>query len=169
MSLRIRFALVGALSLAIALGAVGTLGAETIMLAVQETVDGNPGVPPLPTVEGVSDGLFDAGHIVFDAGKVAPTAKTAELAKLARDANAGWLLRVAVVYTQTKVDQDVFRVSCSATFSLVNAESGATSFTDKVSATNSGRERSTDRGALGMELGKMISQKVARALPQPSL
>jgi len=169
MSPRTRLVPVGLLSLAIALGAAGALGAETIMLAVQETVDGNPGAPPLPTVEGVSGGLFDAGHIVFDAGKVSPSAKTAELARLARDADAGWVLRVAASYTQTKLDQGAIRVACSATFSLVNAQSGETSFTDKVSATNAGREKSTDREALGMELGKMISQKVAKALPSPSM
>jgi hypothetical protein len=169
MSLRPRIALIALFTATLAFCAAGALGAETIMIAVQESVDGAPSQPPLPTLEGVSGALFDAGHIVFDAGKLAPSVKTAELARIARDANAGWLLRVNVVYTQTKVDKDSVRVACSATFSLVNAENGTTSLSDKVSATNAGRERNMDRAALGMELGKLISQKVVRALPSPSL
>lgn len=162
-----RITLVSLLSVILTVLAAGALGAETVMIAVRETVDGTPSEPPLPSVEGVSTGLFEAGHIVFDAGKAGDTARAVDLAEIAREGKAGWLLRITVAYTQTKVENDQVRVACSATFSLVNTESGSTSLSDKVSATNAGREKSTDRAALGVELGKLISQKVAKALAQP--
>jgi hypothetical protein len=169
MSPAARKAFVAILSVVLAGFAAGGLGAETVMIAARETVDGTAGQPPLPTVEGVSSGLFEAGHIVFDAGQVGPSAKARDLAELAREGKAGWLLQITVSYTQTKLDQDVVRVACSATFSLVNTDSGATSLSDKVTATNAGREKGVDRAALGVELGKLISRKVAKALPSPSL
>jgi hypothetical protein len=169
MSRTVQVALVSLLSVFLAAFAVADLGAETIMIAVRETVDGTPSAPPLPTVEAVSSSLFDAGHVVFDAGKIDPSTKTVELAKIARDGNAGWLLLISVVYTQTKVDQDAVRVACSAKFSLVNTGDGTTPLTDTVTATNAGREKDTDRLALGMELGRLISRQVLKALPSPSL
>jgi hypothetical protein len=169
MSRTTRIVLAGLLSVIFAAFAVGGLGAETIMIADQELVDGTPSAPPLPAMEAVASSLFDAGHIVFDAGRIDPSIKTVELARIARDGKAGWLLRIAVVYTETKLDQDAVRVACQAKFSLVNAEDGTTSLSDTVSATNIGREKKADRSALGMELGKLISQKVLQALPSPSL
>jgi hypothetical protein len=169
MSRTARIALVGLLSVILSAFAVAVLRAETVMIAVGETVDGTPSEPPLPTVEGVSSGLFEAGHIVFDAGKVDLAARTADLAEVAREGKAGWLLRIMVAYTQTKLEKEAIRVVCSATFSLVNTENGSTSLSDTVSATNAGREKNTDRAALGVELGKLISQKIAKALPPASM
>ncbi len=159
----------GILLLVTGVFAAGVLGAETVMIAARETVDGAPSQPPIAAVEGVSSGLFEAGHIVFDAGQVGPSSKTTDLAEVAREGKAEWLLQITVAYTQTKLDQEAVRVTCLATFSLVNASTGATSFSDKVSDSNSGREKKVDRAALGAELGKLISQKVVKALPSPAL
>jgi hypothetical protein len=169
MSRTARIALVGLLSVILSAFAAGVLRAETVMIAVRETVDGTPSEPPLPTLEGVSSGLFEAGHIVFDAGKVDLAARTADLAEVAREGKAGWLLQITVTYTQTKLEKEATRVACSATFSLVNTENGSTSLSDEVSTTNAGREKSIDRAALGVELGKLISQKIAKALLPASM
>ena len=149
--------------------AAGPLGAETVMIAVRETVDGTPSPPPLPAVEGVSSALFEAGHIVFDSGASGGSAKSAELRNVAQEGGAGWILQVTVAYTETKVDQGVMRVTGSASFDLVNASTGATAASDRISASNEGREKIIDRTALGRELGKLISQRVVKALPAPSL
>ncbi len=148
--------------------AAATLQAETVLVAVKETVDGAQSPPPLPSVDGVFAGLFAAGHVVFDAGSHDPSA-TGELVEAARQGGAGWLLQITVSYTQTKLDQGAVRVAGSASFSLVNATTGVTSLSDKVAVSNTGREKSMDRTALGVELGKLISQKVTKALPTPSL
>ena len=148
--------------------AAGALSAETIMIAVQETVDGTAGEPPLPTVEGVSKALYEVGHIVFDAGSVAWTARADELAKIARDGQAEWLLRITVSYIQTKLDQKVARVTCSATYSLISLETGGSVLTDRLTISNTGREKTTDRMALGVELGELISKKVVERLPSPT-
>jgi hypothetical protein len=162
-------ALMGFILLVMSVFLACVVEAETVMIAARETIDGSPSQPPLPAVEGVSSGLFEAGHVVFDADQVGASAKAAELAQVARDGRAGWLLQITVAYTQTRLDQEAVRVACSATFSLVNASTGATSLSDKVSATNEGREKQVDRAALGVELGKLISQRVVKALPSPSL
>jgi len=160
----VAFALLGA-----GMFAAGAMGAETVMIAAGETIDGVPSQPPLAAVEGVSNGLYEAGHVVFDAGLIGPTAKTSDLAEVAREGKAGWLLRITVAYTQTKLDQEAVRVAGAATFSLIDASTGATSFSDKISASNAGREKKVDRMALGEELGKLISREVVKALPSPSL
>jgi hypothetical protein len=67
------------------------------------------------------------------------------------------------------LEKEATRVACSATFSLVNTENGSTSLSDEVSTTNAGREKSTDRAALGVELGKLISQRIAKALLPASM
>jgi hypothetical protein len=161
---RKRIALVSLLSVFVGALSITAAGAETVMIVGQETVDGTSIQPPLPAVEGITSGLFAAGHVVFEAGKVGVSARTEDLEEIAREGKVDWLLRINVVYTQTKLEQNVLRVVCSATFSLVNAESGATSLSDKASATNKGREKSTDRAALGAEIGRLISTKVAKAL-----
>lgn len=139
------------------------------MIAVNETIDGTPSSPPLAAVEGVSSGLFDAGHIVFDAGVPAPSAKEGDLRHVAHEGGATWILRVSVAYTQTKLEDGVTRVTGSASFALVNTATGATSVSDRVSVTNSGREKMVDRVALGRELGRLVSQWVLQVLPTPSL
>jgi len=169
MSRTSRVALPCMLCVALTVLAVGPTSAETVMIAASETIDGAPSQPPLPTVEGVASGLFEAGHIVFDAGDVGASPRTGDLARVAREGKAGWLLQINAAYTQTKLDQNATRVACSANFSLVDTASGATSLSDKVSLTNAGREKSVDRAALGVELGNLISREVAKALPSPSL
>ena len=161
---RKRIALVSLLSVLMGALFITAVGAETVMIVGHETVDGTPVEPPLPAVEGLTSGLFAAGHVVFEAGKVGVSARMEDLEEIAREGKVDWLLQINVVYKQTKLQQNVTRVVCSATFSLVNAESGSTSLSDKASATNEGREKSTDRAALGAELGRLISTKVAKAL-----
>ncbi|HVP19937.1 MAG TPA: hypothetical protein VMU36_13175 [Spirochaetia bacterium] len=164
-----RIALIGLSFLILgALSAAGTLSAETVLVAVRETVDGAPSDPPLPAVDGVSSGLFAAGHIVFDAGSRGSSG-IGDLVEVAREGGAGWLLDVSVAYKQTKLDQGAVRVAGSASFSLVNALTGVTSLSDRVAGSNAGREKKIDLTALGVELGRLISQRVTRALPTPSL
>jgi hypothetical protein len=163
-----RVALISLFSLTLGVLAVRALSAETVLVAVRETVDGTPGAPPLATVDGVSSALFAAGHIVFDAGSLGASA-TGELVRAAREGGAGWLLQITVAYTQTKLDRGAVRVAGSASFSLVNAQTGTTSLSDRLAASNAGREKSVDRAALGIELGRLISQRVTRVLRTPSL
>lgn len=164
-----RAALVCLLSLTLATAlAAGALSAETVLVAVRETVDGAPSDPPLPAVDGVSSGLFAAGHVVFDAGSRG-SSEIGDLVEVAREGGAGWLLSITVAYTQTKLDQGAVRVAGSASFSLVNAQTGVTSLSDRVAGSNAGRERNINLTALGVELGRLISQRVTKALPTPSL
>jgi len=148
--------------------AAEALRAETVLVAVRETVDGTPSDPPLPAVDGVSSGLFAAGHVVFDAGSRG-SSEIGDLVEVAREGGAAWLLRITVAYTQTKLSQGATRVAGSASFSLVNAQTGVTSLSDRVAGSNAGREKNINLAALGVELGRLISQRVTKALPTPVL
>ena len=149
--------------------AAGPLQAETLLISVRETVDGKSTLPPLPAVEGVSSSLFEKGHIVFDTGKDDTGKKTSELAEAARSGGAGWLLTVEVAYREKPLEQGVTRVEGSASFTLIDVQTGVTSLAGSVSASNEGREKTVDHRAVGMELGRLVVERVSKAIPAPSL
>ncbi len=168
-SLRRMILVLGILAACAALVAPAGVSAETLLIAVRETVDGRASQPPLPADEGVSTSLFEKGHIVFDTGNTDAQKNTTDLTEDARTGGAAWLLRVEVTYTQKQLDQGAMRVDGQATFTLIDSATGATSLAGTVTASNKGREKNIDRQALGMELGRLVTDRVTKAIPAPAM
>lgn len=161
--------IVGLSIVLLGLAAAGPLHAETLLVTARETVDGKDSPPPLPSLEGASSGLYEKGHIVFDAGSKAAEKKITELTEAARSGGAGWLLKIEVSYSEKPLEQGVTRVEGSASFTLIDTSTGATSLAGSVKDSNQGREKTIDRRTVGIELGKLVTDRVTKAIPSPAL
>ena len=142
----------------------GPLGADTLLISTEETVDGSPCPPPLPGSEGLSAVLFERGHIVFDAGQPAPPPDTAELLELARSGGAAWVLEAVVSFLEAPRGIGPGRITATADWTLIRAESGSTAARGKARGSNETRERDVDRAGLAMELGAAIADEIAGRL-----
>lgn len=150
-----------ALLLLSALVPAGPLGADTLLISTEETVEGSPCPPPLPGSEGLSAVLFERGHIVFDAGQPAPPPDTAELLELARSGGAAWVLEAVVSFFEAPRGIGPGRITATADWTLIRAESGSTAARGKARGSNEARERDVDRAGLAMELGAAIADEIA--------
>lgn len=140
------------------------LAAQTVLLVVQERVDGKPLPPPLAVKEGLGSGLFDAGFIVFEFPDSDKAPDQAALTQTARSAGADLILRVTVQYTEAAINTRLVRRSAHAAWALTNAENGAVRTKGLLDASNKDREADVDRHALGEELGAGVAKKVAGSL-----
>jgi hypothetical protein len=141
------------------IGAASRLSAETLLLAVSETIDGVPAPKSPPAIEGIFDGLFEAGHIVFDLGSGKAIPPMADLADIAVSGGAEYVLQAAVAFTIFPREGGN-EVSATAQFSVIRAGSVTRVGAWTVSDTNKGREKDVDLSKLGFELGAMIAAKV---------
>ena len=140
------------------------LPAQTILLAVRETVSGVPLPTPLPARESLEGGLFDQGFIVFDIRVSTPSPSRGELARIARTAGAGLVLEVLVTYVDTPISTHLVQTAGTADFALIDADTGEVTAQGGEKATNRDRERDVDRPALGREIGTLIAARIAKAL-----
>ncbi|HYW81963.1 MAG TPA: hypothetical protein VFB30_01830 [Spirochaetia bacterium] len=140
------------------------LAAQTVLLVVQESVDGKPLPPPLAAKEGLGSGLFDAGFIVFEFPDSDKAPDRAVVTHTARSTGADLILTVTVQYTETAIDSRLVRRSAHAAYALTNAENGAVRTKGMQDASNKNREADVDQRALGLELGAGVARKVAGAL-----
>jgi hypothetical protein len=140
------------------------LAAETILLVVQERIDGKPLPPPLAAKEGLGSGLFDAGCIVLEFPDSDRAPDQAAVTHTARSAGADLILTVSVEYTETAISANLVGRSARAVYALTNAANGVLRMKGTQDASNKDREADVDRRALGEELGALIAKKVAEAL-----
>jgi hypothetical protein len=140
------------------------LGAQTVLLVVQESIDGKPLPPPLAAKEGLGSGLFDAGYIVFEFPDSDKAPDQAVVTHTARSAGADLVLRVSVEYSEKTIGANLVRRSGRAAYTLTNAANGAIRTKGTQDASNKDREAEVDRHALGEELGSLIAKKVTEAL-----
>jgi hypothetical protein len=140
------------------------LAAQTVLLVVQESVDGKPIPPPLAAKEGLGSGLFDAGYIVFEFPDSDRAPDPAVVTQTARSAGADLILTVSVRYTETAINSRLVRRSAHAAYALTNAENGAVRTKGIQDASNKDREADVDRRALGKEVGAGVANKVTGAL-----
>jgi hypothetical protein len=151
-----------------ALAAAVPVTAQTILLTVQESVNGATISPPLPAREGVAGSLFDGGFIVIDLPQEAPTRGAAEMIGVARSAGADLLLDVRVQYSDHPLGGGVARISGSAAFTLTDTASGVVRAKGEEAVTNAKREKDVDRVILGQEIGRIVVARVREALKQVS-
>jgi hypothetical protein len=148
----------------IALIGAAPLAAQTVLLVVQESVDGKPLPSPLAVKEGLGSGLFDAGYIVFEFPDSDRAPDQAVVTHTARSAGADLILSVSVAYTETAISASLVRRSGRATYALTSSANGTVRTKGTQDASNKDREADVDRRALGEELGALIAKKIAEAL-----
>ena len=149
---------------ALALIMAPPLAAQTILLAVRETVGGVSLSAALTAQDSLEGGLFDQGFIVFDIRVSTPSPSREELARIARAAGAGLVLEVLVMYVKTPISAHLIQIAGTADFALLDAVTGEVTAQGQEQATNRDRERDVDRPALGREIGTLIAARIAKAL-----
>jgi len=143
---------------AIVLVLVGTCicaHAETILVWVTETLDGQPAPLPPATAEGIMDSLFESGNIVIGINAEKQPASLQALVTEAETGGAHYILRADVTFTRTTAAGGKTTVSAAATYTLYagGSPAGQNSATDD----NRGREKDMDLGKLAFELGTKIA------------
>ncbi len=132
---------------------------STLLLAVYETVDSQPGELPPPVTEGLFDALFEAGHIVFNTRDGSHIPPKAELLSIAASGGAGYVLEVSVEYTRTPQAKGSATIDAAARFRLFAADSGDLLASGILSDSNRGDEEDVNLFSLGFRLGERIASK----------
>ncbi len=135
------------------------LSGETVFVVSKETVNGAPLPPPCPVREGILSGLFDAGHIVFDAPEDPPE-QGPRLLERAAAAGARFILRAEIAFDSS--GDRVPIVTGRGSFTLTETGTGRTAAAGDVERTNQGREKQVDLHALGLEIGAAVAALAAR-------
>jgi hypothetical protein len=135
--------------------------AETILIAVTETVDGAQLLPPLPVREAVAASLFDSGAIVFDIPESTPPRGPEELLRAAQAGGADLLLVLEADYLNTKLASGLVRIAVAASFALIDAVSGKSISRGEADLDNRDHERDMNREALGKEMGRLLAGRIA--------
>jgi hypothetical protein len=130
--------------------------AETFLIAVTETDDGEPSSPPLAAREGILAALFDAEHIGFEFPADEPPPSADSLRLLAVEAGAGIVAVIVVDWHQEPISGGALRVSGRGTIVLVDAHTGRQTASLPLAVGNEGRERIADRPLLGVEIGSAL-------------
>jgi hypothetical protein len=137
---------------------------ETLLLCVTETVDGNPSPTPLPASEGIWDGLFERGHIIFNTEEGKPPLPLSTLVELAVSGGARYILTARVAFERTPRDAGPAEISARAGYSLYSAKTGGVVGEGTVTDDNKGREKKVDLANLGFELGNLIAEKASKLM-----
>ena len=137
------------------------VSAETILIALLETVDGSPSVPPLPARDGILQVFFDRGDIVFDVPDSAPIPSPEELLKLARAGGAAYALQIEVAFKQESIAQGGIRYIADAAYILTSVESGIRLGEGRI------RESGPQRKSLGLAIGRLIAEEVGAYFKEP--
>ena len=127
--------------------------AETFLVVVIETDDGEPSRPPLAAREGIFSALFDGDHIGFEFPAGEPIPARDALRLLAAEAGAGTVALVVVDWHQERLVGGALRVSGRGTIVLVDAQTGDETDTVPLEVGNEGREQAAGRPRLGVEVG----------------
>ena len=142
----------------------GPLAADTILLVTEETVDGNACPPPLPLAEGLSEALFERGHIVFDAGQTAPVQERSSLLELARSGGATWVLKAEAAFNEVPFGLGLRRITATAGWTLIRAEDGSAAMSSTARGSNEGAEQEADRAGLAAKIAAEIADEIAPRL-----
>jgi hypothetical protein len=131
----------------------------TLLLAVYETIDSQPGQLPPPATEGLFDALFEAGHIVFNTRDGSQIPPKAELLTIAVSGGAGYVLEVSVEYTRTPQAEGLVTIDAAARFSLFAALTGDLLASGILSDSNRGDEKDVNLFSLGFRLGEKVASE----------
>ncbi|MGA2480012.1 MAG: hypothetical protein ABSG63_14770 [Spirochaetia bacterium] len=149
--------------LLLALFAAASLPAQTLLLSVRETSGGTDLPAPLPASDGLQSSLFDRGFIVFDMTAGSPRPSTKELAAAARSSGAQAALMVKVEYTEPPRGASLSQLSATASFSLIDPDTGDQKIKGREEASNRRREKPLTLAELGREIGGRVAARVIAA------
>jgi hypothetical protein len=144
------------LALALLLLPIAAAGAETFLVVVMETLDGEVGPPPHAAREGILAALFDGDQIGFEFPAGEPLPSTDRLRGLAVEAGATTL---AVLVVDWHVEPQVggaWRVGARGNLVLTDAQSGRSSPSIPIEVQKVGSEPAVERYALGLEIGSLL-------------
>jgi hypothetical protein len=142
-----------ALALVFLLLPVRPAAAETFLIAVTETDEGEPSLPPLAAREGIFAALFEGEHIAFEVSAGESPQSADALRLLANEAGAGTVAVIVVDWHQERQYGGALRVSGRGSIVLIDARSGKQTDRLPLAVGNEGREQSTDRPRLGVQIG----------------
>lgn len=152
-----------AMALAFLLAGLPQAGAETLLVAVDERLDGEAASLPRPITEGLLEALFEADQIAFDLPP-GPIPESTELRRVARETGASLILLLSADCRTLGAVENVSRLGVAVKLTLLDAASGAELARGDLSADNTGRERDVDLPALGREVGLQAVAALAAAL-----
>jgi hypothetical protein len=141
--------------------------AETFLVVVTETDDGEPSRPPLAAREGIFAALFDGEQIGFEFPAGEPLPSPDALRTLAVEAGAGTVARVVVDWHQARLVGGALRVSGRGSLVLVDARTGVETASVPLEVGNEGREHAVDRLGLGVEIGTALIAAYLTATATP--
>jgi hypothetical protein len=135
----------------------------TILLSVMETVDGAPAALPPPATEGIFDGLFEAGNIVFNT-RDGTTPSISELMEIASGGGAQFILKVSVSFTSALSGGSLAGLKAEADIALLRTDGNELIGRKTLLDDNRGREGTVDLSKLGFELGVRIANEAQTML-----
>jgi hypothetical protein len=141
---------------------------ETFFICTDEQCNGE--IVPLDEQvrEGVFDGLFEAGHIVFDDcvtkrdRAITNEASIRELLVLASEEGAPFLVIVRVQSAKKVLSAGVERIESEAEYLLYDVAAGACIGRDTLTANNFNKESELKRNKLWFAFGQEISKKIEK-------
>jgi len=130
--------------------------AETFLVILTETRDGEPARPPHAAREGILTTLFDDGQIAFElpAGETPPSSD--DLPRLGIAAGAGIVAVIVVDWHEEPLGAGSIGVSCRGSIVLLDPVTGLRTAPIPLELGNEGRERAVGRSHLGLEIGASL-------------
>jgi hypothetical protein len=151
-----RFLRAGALALLLLLLPCLRVPAETFLVIVMETRDGEPARPPCAAREGILTALFDDGQIAFELppGETPPSFD--DLPRLGFAAGAGIVAVIVVDWHEESPGAGGIGVTCRGHMVLIDPVAGLRTDPIPLELGNEGRERTVGRTRLGLEIGASL-------------
>ena len=142
--------------------------AETFMLLVQTSLDGQESPAPQAELEGLMSAMFDLGHVTFDSGPYRPEAdwdrlRFPEPLEIAREGGAHYLATVRLLAASLPADAgEPPAFAVEARCHLWDARGGLLLGEGGLALDNRGREAELPYDALLFRAGQLAAGELAR-------
>jgi hypothetical protein len=148
--------------------AAAVLPAETYMLLVQTTLDGQEDAGPPAALHGLMSAMFEAGHVTFDCGPYRPEAdwtglRFREPLEIALEGGAHYLATVRLEARSLAPEEGRPQAfALQARFQLWNPRGGAMLGQGALELDNMGREEELSFEALLFQAGELAAGELQR-------
>jgi hypothetical protein len=130
--------------------------AETFLVAVTETIEGQPSARAQAAREGIFAALFDGDHIAFEFPPAEPLPSEAALCRLAVEAGANTVAVIVVDWHPEPLVGGAWRLRAQGSLVLTDARTGRSGPRVPIEVQNEGREAAADGKVLGAEIGAAL-------------
>ena len=141
-----------------------TVCPETFFLHVDKTINGVKTDKPVHIKDGMLDGFFDLGHIVFDSGPKNNGETLPDLLRIAFNGGAQYLVFTNVLSTVLEIDADTQRIEFSAFYRIFDASTGLPLAEGETETDNKGQEKEVNPYDIEFLFGVDVSHLVATSL-----